>query len=78
MCIVPKSRLGTVAVRRRGVAGEGTQVEVTYALTGLSDAGNRVLASVTEDVHTRMMSDWQKRITAVLLDSPPNSAPGVS
>ncbi len=76
--IVPESRVGTVAVRCREAAGEGTEVEVTYALTGLSDAGNRVLASVTEDAHAQMMSDWQKRITAVLLDSPPNSAPGVS
>ena len=75
--IVPESRVGTVAVRCHAVADGGTQVEVTYALTGLSDAGNRVLASVTEDAHAQMMSNWQKCITAVLADSPPSLASGI-
>ena len=76
--IVPESRIGTVVVRCRGAGGEGTQVEVTYAFTGLSNAGNDVLAALTEEAYARVMSDWQKRVTAVLLASPPNSAPGVS
>ena len=50
--VVPDSRLGTVVVRCRGGTDGDTDVEVTYSLTGLSDAGNQVLAAVTEGTHT--------------------------
>ncbi len=73
--LAPDSRLGTVVVRCRGVAGDHTQVEVTYALTAVSDAGNLMLASLTEGAYAKMLTDWQDRITAVLSDPAPGPAP---
>lgn len=67
--VVPESRIGTVAVCCRGIPGDRTRVEVTYAITSLSEAGNRALESFTERAYAEMMADWRDRITALLSDS---------
>jgi RimJ/RimL family protein N-acetyltransferase len=66
MRVSPGSRMGTVRVKCRG-EGEGrTRVIVTYALTGLSLAGNAVLTDLTPEKYTLMLSGWRDRIAEFL------------
>ena len=63
--ITPGSRLGTVEVRCRA-HGTGTEIEVTYALTSISAGGEAVLSALTEEAYLEMLSDWERKIRAVL------------
>ena len=62
--ITPGSRVGVVTVRateRDGV----TEVEVTYRLTSLSQAGTRTLEAMTEASYAEMLREWEKLIRAL-------------
>ena len=63
--VTPGSRMGTVRVRCRR-EGEGSRVIVTYALTGLSPAGNAVLSDLTPQKYTDMLAKWKAEIVESL------------
>jgi hypothetical protein len=54
-------RVGTVSVQVRAREG-GSQVEVTYIFTALSEQGKRHIAHFTEEHYREMMADWQEAI----------------
>jgi len=61
--ITPGSRMGLVTVRAAARAC-GTDVEVTYRLTSLSDAGTRTLEAMTEESYAAMLGEWERLIAA--------------
>lgn len=62
--ITPGSRLGRVIVEVAAAAG-GSVAEVRYAMTGLSPAGNAVLAEL-EAGYGAMMEKWAELLAAYL------------
>ena len=59
--ITPGSRLGLVAVRATERGG-GTDVEVRYSMTSLSEAGARALEAMSEEAYSAMLRDWESRL----------------
>jgi hypothetical protein len=59
--ITPGSRMGVVTVRATERTGV-TDVEVTYKLTSLSEAGTRTLQAMTETSYAAMLQDWERLI----------------
>jgi len=59
--ITPGSRMGVVTVRATERGG-GTDVEVTYTLTSLSEAGTRTLEAMTEASYAAMLQEWERLI----------------
>jgi hypothetical protein len=59
--ITPGSRIGVVTIRATERDG-ATDVEVTYKLTSLSDAGTRTLEAITEASYAAMLQDWERLI----------------
>jgi hypothetical protein len=59
--ITPGSRIGVVTVHATERNG-GTDVEVTYKLTSLSEAGTRALQAMTEASYAAMLQDWERLI----------------
>ncbi len=62
--ITPGSRIGLVTVRATERGG-GTDVEVTYRLTSLSDTGTRTLEAMTEESYAAMLDEWERLIEAI-------------
>ncbi len=60
--VTPGSRRGTVRVSLEARGHGSTRATVSYALTALSDAGDGILASMTERAFAAMLADWQGRI----------------
>jgi hypothetical protein len=60
----PASRTGTVEVRCRALAGDRTEVEVAYALTALTPAGEATLADFEGARFARMIDGWAVEIAA--------------
>lgn len=58
----PESRLGTVQVHCHEEAPSQTRVSISYALTGITPAGNAVLAALTPEKFAAMLRDWQRAI----------------
>jgi hypothetical protein len=58
----PCSRTGIVEVRCRALGDERTEVEVSYTLTALSAAGEKVLAGFEGDAFAAMIDGWAKEI----------------
>jgi hypothetical protein len=56
------SRLGTVRVQCAEEAQDTTHVAVTYSLTALTPAGNKVLSALTPASYKRMLGDWHSAI----------------
>ena len=68
--VAPASRAGTVGVHALPNGLGGSEVEVTYELTALSDAGNRVLEEFDEKEFSRMLADWEEAIRAARIELP--------
>lgn len=68
--LTPGSRSVIVEVVCIPRGGGECDVEVSYALTGLSDAGNAFIARFVGDAYATMMDDWRDRIVAHLKRSP--------
>ena len=68
--IAPGSRAGTVEVIARASPSGGTEVEVTYDLTALTDEGNSQLAAFDENAFTRMLAGWEQIISDADLEYP--------
>jgi polyketide cyclase/dehydrase/lipid transport protein len=62
--VTPGHQAGTVAVRL-AAAGGGSEVEVTYQLTALTDAAGRQLADFADGYDAYLLS-WQEAIAALL------------
>ena len=62
--ITPGSRIGVVTVRATERDG-ATDVEVTYRLTSLSQAGTRTLEAMTAASYAEMLREWEKLIGAL-------------
>ena len=65
--ITPGSRIGIVTVNateRNGV----TDVEVTYTLTSLSEAGSLMLHAMTEASYAAMLLEWERLIHQAIDD----------
>jgi hypothetical protein len=71
--VTPGSRTGLVEVRCAALAAGRTSVTVSYALTALSAAGERVLEAFEGEAFRRMIDGWATQIAArraTLLDTP--------
>jgi hypothetical protein len=68
--VTTDSRAGTVLVT--GVEREGvTEVEVTYRLTALSEAGNDTLRrDFAPDAYAAMLRDWEAAIARLPAEVP--------
>lgn len=60
--ITPGSHRGTVRVALEATGPASSRATVSYDLAALSDAGDRILASMTEPVFAAMLAAWQRRI----------------
>ena len=63
--VTPGNRLGTVHVRVRADGAGGSEVDVAYRLTSLSQAGEEVLAAMTEEAFASEIAGWQRAIEAL-------------
>lgn len=68
--VAPGSHAGTVEVSARPGEAGGTDVEVTYQLTALTDAGQRKLAAFGDEAFTSMLADWERMIADANLEYP--------
>jgi hypothetical protein len=64
--VTPASRIGVVTVRATRDGDAATEVEVTYRMTSLSDAGTRVLAAMTDASYAAMLREWEALIAAAI------------
>jgi hypothetical protein len=60
--IAPGSRAGTVEVLARDDGRGATEVEVSYELTALTDAGNEQLAAFDSGAYAQMLAEWEHMI----------------
>ena len=68
--IAPATHAGTVEVFARPDGAGDTEVEVTYQLTALTEAGNRELAAFDTDAFSRMLAGWERMISEANLEYP--------
>lgn len=68
--IAPASRAGTVEVFARDDGAGGTEVEVRYELTALTDEGDRQLAAFGPDAYEKMLAGWERMIRDAALEYP--------
>ena len=68
--IAPDTRAGTVEVRARGDGSGGTEVEVQYELTALTEEGDRQLAAFDAGAYAHMMAEWEQMIRAANIEYP--------
>lgn len=68
--IAPRTRAGTVEVFARSDGTGGTEVEVTYELTALTDEGKEQLAEFDGSAFHRMLRDWEHMIRDADLEYP--------
>ena len=68
--IAPATRAGTVEVTARSDGKSGTEVEVTYELTALTEEGKRQLEDFDSDAYARMLGDWEQMIRNADLEYP--------
>jgi hypothetical protein len=66
----PVTHAGTVAVFARPDGAGATEVEVTYQLTALTEAGNRELAAFDRAAFNRMLAGWERAIARAELEYP--------
>ena len=68
--IAPDTRAGTVEVFVRSDGAGGTEVEVTYELTALTDEGDRQLAAFDSGAYSGMLAEWEQMIRDANLEYP--------
>ena len=68
--IAPGTRAGTVEVTARPDGLGGTEVEVRYELTALTDDGDRKLADFDAEAYTGMLAEWERMIHEANIDYP--------
>jgi hypothetical protein len=68
--LTPGSRSTLVEVVCIPVSDNQCQVDVSYALTGLSDEGNAIIESYVCDAYVTMIEGWREKILDYLKRSP--------
>jgi hypothetical protein len=68
--IAPATRAGTVEVVARSDGAGGTEVEVTYELTALTEEGDAQLAEFDSEAFAGMLADWERMIRDAKLEYP--------
>lgn len=68
--VTPGSRSTIVEVVCIASGDHQCHVDVSYALTGLSEKGNAVIAGFTGDAYVKMIEDWREKILDYLKRSP--------
>ena len=68
--IAPGTRAGTVEVFARSDGAGGTEVEVSYELTALTDEGDAQLARFDSEACAAMLADWEQIIRNADLEYP--------
>lgn len=71
--VYPGFRVSRVAVHCRNAGLSRTAVTVTYTHTGLSDAGDRFIAEITEEKYRDSIEEWGRAIHAYLQRGTPAS-----
>ena len=66
--VASASRAGTVEVFVRSDGQGGTEAEVSYELTALSEKGNQDLAEFDDQQYSLMMEEWEEAIRTVNFD----------
>lgn len=66
--VTPSMRAGTVEVSVRSDGQGGSNVDVGYKLTGLSESGNRDLAHFDAQKYSEMMTEWENEIRDAKID----------
>jgi hypothetical protein len=66
--VTPLMRAGTVEVCVRSDGQGGSNVDVSYQLTALSEAGNRDLAHFDAQEYSEMMTEWENEIRDTKID----------
>ena len=61
--VSPETRFVTIAITCRAETSSTTRVEVTYAMTALSEAGESLLAATTPEVFCASINHWQMLLT---------------
>ena len=64
--VTPGFRSVMVEVKCNAVSANTTTVQVSYTLTGLSDAGNRQIRAFIGDAYVAMIEEWKSLILAWL------------
>ena len=59
--VTPESRLGTVTVQVTPAGWNATEAEITYRMTSLSAAGERLLETFAAEF-PEMLAEWERRI----------------
>jgi hypothetical protein len=70
----PGSRTATVEVRCEPEGDGGTRAQVTYAMTALTEAGNRYIEEFTEAHYNETIDSWQELIGRALRNEGETSA----
>jgi len=68
--IAPRTIAGTVEVTARSDRAGGTEVDVRYELTALTEEGDRQLGDFDADAYARMLGDWEQMIREANIDYP--------
>jgi hypothetical protein len=68
--VTPESRMGTVAVQVAAAGWNATEAQITYRMTSLSAAGDRLLQAFAAEFPT-MLAEWERRIGYALKLVPP-------
>lgn len=58
----PASRIGTVDVRCTAAGGDRTEVQVSYTLTALNEAGEQALEAFVGDRFAAMIDGWAREL----------------
>ena len=66
--VTPSIRAGTVEVFVRSDGQGGSNVDVSYQLTALNEAGNRDLAHFEAQAYSEMMAEWEIEIRDAKID----------
>lgn len=72
--VTPGSRSVLVEVRCTALGPAETRVDVHYALTGLSDAGNQTIRTFVGEAYVAMIEEWRRLILASMSLSSPLSS----
>jgi hypothetical protein len=64
--VTPGSRCVLVEILCTALAARETRVEVRYALTGLSAAGNAAIGAFVGDAYIAMIEEWRRLILSAL------------
>ncbi|HYC37323.1 MAG TPA: hypothetical protein VEC19_12925 [Usitatibacter sp.] len=63
--ITPGSRMGSVLVQCTSLGASRTRVTVAYALTALTEDGNRVLRGMDDAKFQAFIEDWERAIAGI-------------